>query len=104
MTNYEYNKERLENGLASLRIPPHMHNGIKRYVLDGIPIGDFGRMLLSNDLMGCVGRADSENQYAIAEWCKLLYNYVPAGCYGSPEAYSAWLASGGIKGQESEAA
>ena len=77
-------------------IPPHMVGGLKRYVLRGIPMGDFGHKLLSNDFMGAMGRADEDNARALQGWAVMFYNYVPSDCYGSPEKVKAWIAQGGL--------
>jgi hypothetical protein len=52
--------------------------------------------VLSNDLMGAIGRADAENQRALREYGVYLYSYAPGGCYGSPERVTAWMTRGGI--------
>lgn len=97
-----YATEQLSEGFHL--IPEHMHGGVTRYVLNGIPMGDFGKMLLSNDFMGAAGRADKANLAALGNWARFLYNHVPSGCKGSPERVAAWVASGGLVGQQSEQA
>jgi hypothetical protein len=96
----EYVTDQLSEGFHL--IPEHMHGGVSRYVMHGIPMGDFGRLILSNDFMGAVGRADQDNRDALANWAIFLYNYVPGGCKGSPERVADWIKSGGIVGQQSE--
>jgi hypothetical protein len=100
MNEYQFCEERLFKGFGELSlIPSYMRDGIKLYVLQGIPMGGFGGKLLSNDLMGALGHADDNNQRAIMDWARLLYNYVPRSCWGSPENYKNWISSGGIAGQ-----
>ena len=93
-----YVAEQIERG-AHL-IPDHMLGAIKRYLLNGIPPGGFLSALLSNDFMGAVGKADGENSAALIGWARFLYNYAPAGSFGSPEAFAKWLDRGGIAGRE----
>lgn len=98
MSALQHASDELDRGFAAGLIPFHMHDGVAHYVLKGIPPGDFMRLVLCNDFMGAAGRADEENQRALFEWCRFLYNYVPGRCRGSPEAYSAWIAQGGMEG------
>lgn len=72
-------------------IPPYMWGGVKRYMVDRIPPGDFLTALFSNDLMDAFGRADDENSANMRRYCQFLYNYAPRGSYGSREAVRAWL-------------
>jgi hypothetical protein len=81
-------------------LPEHMHGGISRYIARGIPPGSFLAAVLSNDLMGAFGKADDENREALYEWVRFIYNFVPAGCHGSPEKVSAWIQAGGLLGRE----
>lgn len=91
-----YALERLHNGLHL--IPGHMTDGIERYIMRGVPCGHFLTALLSNDFIEAVARGDDANQAALIGWAKFLYNYAPAGCYGSPAKYAAWVAKGGMTG------
>lgn len=94
-----YTKDTPMNYLAKLyMVPSHMHGAITLWIEKGVRPGDFLTALLSNDLMGAMGRADEENQLAIHRWCTYLYSYVPNGCYGSPEKVKAWAADGGLNG------
>lgn len=77
-------------------LPGHMVEGIIRYIQRGIPMGDFGTALLSNDLMKAFDRADDMNTAAMKNWVVFLYNYAPGDCYGSPDAVRDWIAQGGL--------
>jgi hypothetical protein len=79
-------------------IPPHMRPGVERYVMLGIPPGDFLRAVLRNDMMEALGRADEDNLAAMRGYAQFLYGYTPHGCYGSPEAYKRWVEQGGLRG------
>jgi hypothetical protein len=82
-------------------IPPYMHGGIARYVMKGVPPGDFLSLLLQNDFMGACHRADDENLHNLHNWARFFHNHVPRGCFGSPDNYAAWIARHGIEGMES---
>lgn len=69
----------------------YMADGMQRYVEKGIRPGDFVIALLSNDLVNAVGRADSQNQAALVDWIKFMYNELPSGCWGTPEKVQNWL-------------
>lgn len=82
----------IESGADWSLIPPHMHEAVRRYVERHEPVGDFLTAVLSNDLRGAYSRADSDNIVHLPDYVTFLYNYVPAPCWGSPEAVKAWLA------------
>lgn len=73
-------------------VPDYMWDAVEGYYLHGYRPGGFLTALLSNDLMGALGKADDANGARMREWCQFLYNYTPAGSYGSPEKFAAWLA------------
>ena len=73
------------------RIPKSTMDSLKRYVEQGIPTGGFLEAVLSNDLMGAMGRADEFNRAAIFDICGYVYNEMPGNSHGSPEQVKAWL-------------
>ena len=83
-------------------LPPHMHAAITDWIERGWQPGDFLTALLSNDFMEACGRADEHNLAALSAWAVYLYNYAPAGCYGSPGNVEAWCKRGGLEGMERE--
>lgn len=83
-------------------IPEHMQDGMRLYLEKGIPPGHFMTALLSNDLMGAMGRADDINRHRIFDLCAFLYNQAPIGSYGSPEKFDDWIKSGGLDGLASK--
>lgn len=85
-------------------VPDYMVGGLARYVCQGVPMGSFGSAVLENDLRGAVEYGDDANQAALAGWVKLLYNYAPSGCWGSPAKVKAWIEQGGLAGAERAAA
>ena len=81
-------------------IPEYMRDGMTRYIKRGIPPGSFLTAVLSNDLMGALRKADDTNINAMPAYGRFLYNYAPAGCYGSPDAVDRWVKKGGTEGIE----
>jgi hypothetical protein len=82
------------------KLPTHMQEGTRLYIEHGIATGAFFTALVSNDLMGAVGKADDINRHAIWDWCNFLHNEAPYYCFGSPEVVDAWKERGGTKGRE----
>lgn len=80
----------------SKHCPEHLKQGIIRYVVQGVPTGDFLRCCLQNDLKGAVGHADLESLRCLIHVVAFLHNKVPSMCWGSPAAVKAWLAGNPI--------
>ena len=80
-------------GLIAEGVPEHMHDGVIRYLLQGIPPGDFLEAALANDLMESMGRADENNREAMWNWCSWIYNCAPGNCHGSYEIVEKWCAA-----------
>ncbi len=66
-------------------IPAHTKAALDRYVEHKILPGGFLMKVLSNDLFGAVGQADSENAAALPEIVKYIYNQLPANAWGSQD-------------------
>lgn len=79
----------------AIAVPPHTLQSLLDYVGVShgrrIPTGGFLEAVLSNDLFGAIGRADTENSQAIHAICTFVYNRLPSGSWGSPERYRNWL-------------
>lgn len=73
-------------------IPLHNEPGLRRYIEDRIPPGDFLLAALQNNLFEAVHRADPINAFFLADIVKWLWNHAPSTCWGSPEKVAAWLA------------
>lgn len=71
----------------------HIKESLKRYVENKIPTGGFLEAVLSNDLVGAIGRADSENINRLPEIVRYVYNALPPNCWGSREKVVQWLNS-----------
>jgi hypothetical protein len=81
------------------RVPQHLREGIRRYILQGVLPGDFLRAVISNDAVGTVMRADEvsfANLKAVVGWFE---SYAPIACRGSPEAMRTWNERGGLEGR-----
>lgn len=79
-------------------IPSHMIEGIKGYVLDGRPVGEFLTALFENNFLQSVGRADRTNQFLLPVYAQLIYNATPTNCHGSVQKVTDWIELGGIRG------
>lgn len=89
----------VELTLDEYRIPGYMREPLLAYVVSGRrDTGDFLRAVLSNDLKGAVGRADSANETLLVGYVRWLYNWAPGGCWGSAERVEAWQRAGGLLG------
>jgi len=69
-----------------------LYAGLTRYVEERLPTGSFLRAVLCNDLIGAIGRADSESVGDLQALVSFLFNEVRSDCYGSPEVVDRWLA------------
>ena len=81
-------------------LPEHMRDGMRLYIERGIAPGSFLRAVLSNDLMGAMGRADDVNLKALPAYGRFLYNEAPSLCFGSPEKVADWIKRGGMNAVE----
>ena len=88
--------DELDEGLRL--VPPHLHRGIRGYVLHGQPVGDFLTACFANDFGRAVERADEVSLAAILEITQFLYGYVPGNCWGSRDHVRAWQVKGGLLG------
>lgn len=61
------------------------------YVDDGMPLGGFLNAVLLNDLQGAFALSDDENQRAMNEIVKFVYNEMPAPSHGSQERVEKWM-------------
>lgn len=78
--------------LCVSEVPLHLHEGLARYLAEGVPTGSFLEAVLSNDLLGAVAHGDDDSRRAIAAIVQWLYAYAPARAWGSPDNVIAWRA------------
>lgn len=86
-------------------LPHNLQGGMKRYIEDGIPTGDFLRACLSNDLMEAVGQASTKTYEYLYSVMMFLYNEAPARhsdikLWGSREVVKQWIEHKGSRGLE----
>jgi hypothetical protein len=91
--------ERIENDWRYHGLPQRMWGGMKRYLENGIPPGDFLTAIICNDLCEAVSRADDENAELFRAYVRFLYNCVPGGAWHTHDNFKAWCASHGFIGQ-----
>lgn len=82
-------------------IPQRMRPGVLRYIMDGIPPGDFLTAIFENNFYEAICMADSENRTYFREYAMML-NAVPMGCWGSREVVNQWIRVGGLHGIQRE--
>ena len=56
-----------------------------------VPLGDFLRAVVSNNLFDAIGRADDDNLANMPAIVGYVYNEMPSQCWGSPAHYKAWV-------------
>ena len=72
-------------------IPELTLDALDRYVNHRLQPGGFLTAVLSNDLFGAVGKADSYNKLALTDICQYIYNEVPSNAWGSYEVVRNYL-------------
>lgn len=82
--------EEVHRGLFLL--PPHLRRGMRAYLIDRQPTGDFLRAVLANDHMQAIGRADDDSREALPRIAQFLNLHAPAAAHGSSAAVESWLA------------
>lgn len=73
------------------RIRGYMIESLEAYVNGHRPTGSFLQAVISNDFLGACEKADHENLYNLPAFAAWLFNEGPRACWGSPEAYAAWV-------------
>ena len=64
---------------------------LRNYLQYHIGTGGFLEAVLSNDLVGSLGRADERNKECLHDIVRFLYNEAPAISWGSKNRYREWL-------------
>ena len=88
----KYVSDRIENGFQDeyCKIPEYMHDGIRRWILDGILPGSFLEAVIRNDFKGACVNADENNSRYLANYGKFFTWYAPMGCWGCNENVKDW--------------
>ena len=77
---------------SKYQVPEHTQSALKDYIERGVPVGGFLHAVLSNDLVGAVQRADSQNSKAIKDIVSWIYMCAPEPCWGNEAKVLRWLA------------
>ncbi len=80
-----------------LFVPQHMHEGVIRWIENGIYPGSFQRHIFENDFAQAVYHADQTNFNSMGRWACFLASYAPDGSWGSVEAMKAWHEHRGLE-------
>ena len=84
----------LDEGLSHSyydELPTEMLPAVYRYVVDGLPPGDFLEAVITNNLRHALVCADERNLKVLPVWVRFFYNCVPSGCYGDERDMRAWM-------------
>lgn len=73
-------------------IPVNIKEAIDGYVDHGHETGHFVTVVLSNDLVEAVSRADVASQAHLFNICTYVFNFIPEPCWGSKKKMSDWMA------------
>ena len=97
-TLYSLWEDKLEKGFIRCDIPSRMHGGIRRYVLEGITLGDFLTYVFHDSLKYAAHAADEGNQRLLMKYAQFIMDWVPTDAQGSEEKFTKWCRNGGCKG------
>ncbi len=81
-------------------VPENLIGGFIRYIINGIPPGDFLQAVLSNDLNESLGRADMQSRACIFQITSFVHNDVPSIAWGDRATVIAWINHRGLMGRE----
>lgn len=74
------------------KVPEHLREGLRSYLMEYYRPGHFLCALLENDLAGALARADDVSILAVRDIMSYLFNCAPAGSYGSRDEVDRWCA------------
>lgn len=92
-----------EEHCARWGIPDYMHDGVLRYLNDGVIPGSFLHAVFLNDLYQTIRCADACNQVHLDTYGRML-NDIPMVAWGSAERVNAWAERGGWNGAQRDRA
>lgn len=82
--------------------PNHLWRGLKYYVLEGYPTGQFLEAVFVGNLFEVFRRGDVGSLASLRPLIMYLENECPIGCYGSKEHVKEWSKQGGLNGLHKE--
>ena len=74
-------------------VPPHLHGGLIRYIVDGILPGSFLQACLCASFPDVARRGDESSLIGFPGIVAFLEHYAPRDCWGSREKVLAWTAT-----------
>jgi hypothetical protein len=98
MTRNEEFEKKFRDAFYDKGMPPHMYDGLKNYLLDGIEPGSFLMGVLTNDFVKATCCADLANVKQLPDWARFVYNDIPSIAWGSKDFVHAWISKGGYRG------
>jgi hypothetical protein len=72
-------------------IPENTMAALHRYVYYRVLPGSFLTSVLTNDLFGAYGRADTENLAAMKDILSYVYMEIPSVSWGNQEKVNQWV-------------
>lgn len=72
------------------KVPEHLLSALIRWGKQECYTGDFLAAVLSNDLMGAIGRADEASLASLRYITMFVYNELPRDCHGSKARVKQW--------------
>jgi hypothetical protein len=79
----------VETALVVVRVPPHLHDGLVRYLCDGILPGSFLQAALADDFTLAAARADPVSLEGLVR-LRIFLSLLPASCWGSADRLLAY--------------
>jgi len=76
---------------GAFRIRPEMVKALVDYSERGVPVGDFLRAVLSNNLIDACGWADIDNLRNLPAFAVFVRWEIPAICHGSIQRIDDWI-------------
>ena len=81
----------MTKGLNYEMLPNHMVLGVKGYIEDGTPPGDFLTAVICNDLTEAFARADETNIARMFDIVSFFYSEAPLACWKTKEKMDFWI-------------
>ena len=94
---FKERKKDIEKGI-DLLVPDHIKSGVRRYIFEGCPVGDFLTAVITNNLEESFMRADGINLARMGDIVRFFYQYAPMGSRCSSENMELWMEAGGLRG------
>ena len=95
-------RDRLQTAFSLKNLPGYMWDGVERWVVNGIPAGDFLMAVFEDKLVEAFARADEANTSCMKDWAGFMYWDVPSSCRG--ENVATWKGLNAILKDEEDAA